>query len=166
MGHFYLDNPPRAFYEIEYSDKNRAGEMRSVTIKDARREGAYPSPNEVMNILDKPGLMYWKQQMLAEAVRDVVIEHAGDWDDQGWSDAYNLFKERTEIFSKAGTEIHDMLEVALADPPHHPDPIVDACLDWLVEERIVVTGIEEIVVSPVLGLGERLMLLDTTTMEM
>jgi len=49
-----------------------------------------------------------------------------------------------------------MLETALIEPPHYPDPIVDACLNWLADERIVVTGIEEIVVSPSLGLGGKI----------
>ena len=146
MGHFYLDDPPRPFYEIEYTDKKRAGEFRPVTVKDARKGGAYPSPNEVMGILDKPGLMYWKQQMLAEAVRDTVLTLAGDWDEFAWSQSYNLFKERTEIFSKQGTEIHDMLEQALIEPPHEPDPITDACLKWLREEDFEITGIEEVFV--------------------
>jgi len=134
--------------------------MRPVTIKDARREGAYPSPNEVMSILDKPGLMYWKQQMLAEAVFETVIDLAGYWDDRAWSQSYDLFKQKTEIFSQQGTEIHDMIEQALLHPPHEPDPIVDACIEWMKENNIYPRGVEEIFVSPEVGIGGKIDLVD------
>ncbi|MFA9496853.1 MAG: hypothetical protein ACERKS_13160 [Candidatus Bathyarchaeota archaeon] len=163
MGHYYTDNPPAPFYEIEYADKKRAGEFRPVTIKDARRVGAYPSPNEVMGILDKPGLLYWKQQMLAEAVRDTVLDLAGDWDEFAWSQAYSLFKARTAIFAQQGTEIHDMIEQCLiSDGTYEPDLIVDACVDWLHETGIKWTGVEEVFVSPEIGIGGKIDVVDDT----
>ena len=164
MGHYYTDDPPAAFYEIEYADKTRAGEYRPVSIKDARREGAYPSPNTIMGIMDKPGLMYWKMQMLGEATRDTVLDLGGDWDEYAQSQAYNLYKERTEIFSKQGTEIHDMIEQCLiSDGTYEPDLIVDACVDWLHEEKIEWTGVEEIFVSPEVGIGGKIDVVDATS---
>ena len=32
MGHYYLDNPPRPFYEVEYTDKKRAGENPAALV--------------------------------------------------------------------------------------------------------------------------------------
>ena len=165
MGHFYLDDPPRPFYEIEYSDKKRAGEMRPVTVKDARKVGAYPSPNETVGILDKPGLLYWNLQLMADAVHDVVISLGGDWDTYGWSESYNLYKERKEVSSKMGTEIHNVIEYRLNDNVWNEDcekhkDIIRSVLEWLSYEDIIPTGIEEVFVNKTIGIGGKIDVVD------
>ena len=157
MGHFYTDDPPAPFYEVEYADKKRAGEMRPVTIKDARKIGAYPSPNEVMGVLDKPGLLYWKLQQMADATHDVVLDLGGDWDEYGWSQAYDLYKKKTEEASKKGTEIHDAIEsVLLGDKPDKHKDILNSVFTWLALEDINPTGIEEVFVSKEYGIGGKI----------
>jgi hypothetical protein len=134
MGHFYLDDPPRPFYEVEYSDKK--------------------------GVLDKPGLMYWRLQQMAEATRHTVISLGGDWDEYGWSEAYNLYKKNTEEAAKRGTEIHDVIENSLLgktqDLTNYMTFILDSIYDWLSKESIVLSGIEEVFVSNKYGIGGKI----------
>ena len=162
MGHYYTDDPPAPFYEVPYSDPKREGELRAVTIKDAKKVGASPSPNEVMGIIDKPGLLYWKLQMMSDASYQTIIGLGGDWDTYGWSKSYELYKELTSSAANKGTEIHDAIEHALYGDPFDEEytEIIKASLDWLIEEGIKPTGIEEVFVSRDVGIGGKVDVVD------
>ena len=162
MGHFYEDDPPRPFYEVEYTDKKRKGEYRPANISDAKKVGAYPSPNEVMGIIDKPGILYWKLQMMADASHQTIIDLGGDWDKYGWSKSYDKYKELTSEAANKGTEIHDAIEASLYGDPFGEEytEIIKAVLDWLIEEGIKPTGIEEVFVSKDIGIGGKIDVVD------
>jgi hypothetical protein len=166
MGHYYTDDPPAPFYEVPYADKTRAGELRPVTIKDAKKVGAYPSPNEVMGIIDKPGLLYWKLQHMSDATHQTVIELGGNWDTYGWSKSYDLYKELTSEAASKGTEIHDAIEQALLNNPYEEQykEIITSVLHWLEEENISPTGVEEVFVSKDIGIGGKIDVVDSDTL--
>ena len=162
MGHFYTDDPPAPFYEVPYADPKREGEFRSATITDAKKVGAFPSPNEVMNIIDKPGLLYWKLQMMADATYKSIVDIGGNWDTYGWSKSYDLYKELTSEAANKGTDIHNAIEQALNNDPYDKEykEIITSVLGWLVEENINVTGIEEVFVSKDVGIGGKVDVVD------
>jgi len=166
MGHFYTDNPPRPFYEVPYADKKREGETRPTTISDAKKAGAFPSPNTVMNIIDKPGLLYWKLQMMADAVYDTIIELGGDWNTYGWAKSYDKYKQLTEEAANKGTDIHNAIEKSLYGEPFDDEYIdtVKAVLDWLIKEKITPTGIEQVFVNKGIGIGGMIDVVDDNSM--
>jgi hypothetical protein len=115
-----------------------------------------------MGVLDKPGIMYWKLQQMAEATRHTVINLGGDWDEYGWSEAYNLYKQNTEEASKKGTEIHDAIEQALLGEKTEEQyaNIIESVQQWLFKESICYTGIEEVFVSNKYGIGGKIDLVE------
>ena len=56
--HWYLkDGTP--FHEVERADGNGT---RAVTLRDARKVGAFPSVTNFLSVLHKPGLVAWQQE--------------------------------------------------------------------------------------------------------
>ncbi|OQB95265.1 MAG: PD-(D/E)XK nuclease superfamily protein [Verrucomicrobia bacterium ADurb.Bin118] len=65
--HWYLpDGTP--FFEVPYADKARAGQMRPVTLRDARKVNALPSVTTVLRVLAKPELFAWQVEQAVLAV--------------------------------------------------------------------------------------------------
>ena len=97
-----------AVYEIEYADKARAGEMRTPTLRDARKLGLYPSVTEILSILSKPGLERWKIHTHIEAALTQPR------DDRPVDDLIPEIKENAAEFARVAREIgthhHDAIE--------------------------------------------------------
>jgi len=56
--HWYLkDGTP--FHEVERADGSG---LRAVTLRDARKVGAFPSVTNYLSVLHKPGLVAWQQE--------------------------------------------------------------------------------------------------------
>ena len=54
--HWYLpDRTP--YHEVERADGSG---LRPVTLRDARKSGAYPSVTNIISVLAKPGLDAWR----------------------------------------------------------------------------------------------------------
>lgn len=101
--HFYLkDGTP--FYQIERADGSG---LRSVTVRDAFKAGAYRSVTNVLAVLAKPGLDYWKQEQVVLASLTLPREPGEE---------EHVFAERVIVDSEAqakkaaeaGTRLHEL----------------------------------------------------------
>jgi hypothetical protein len=75
MGHYYYNDDAgkaQPLYEVPYADPSKG--MRSATLKDAKKLNGVPSPNTIMNVLAKPGLVRWSDNLLIDAVLEADVE--------------------------------------------------------------------------------------------
>jgi hypothetical protein len=162
MGHFYyLDEAGAAcpLYEVPYADPSKG--MRSATLKDAKKLDGVPSPNTIMQVEAKPGLVRWSDNLLIDACQKILertpAERAADPHTDWRKLIADLHKEMKEAAANEGTAIHKAIEDALVGSlPTRSSPydeIVDAALEWLEETDIEVTGVEQYFVNHDLGLG-------------
>lgn len=113
--HWYLKNGT-PFFETEYSDPKRKGQMRPVTISDAFKVGALRSVTSVMKIVAKPDLDYWKAEQVVLAALTLP-----KLPDEGLDDyAYRVIedsKAQTRKAAEQGVAIHA------------------ACSDWVTKQK-------------------------------
>lgn len=99
-------------YEIE--NKSKPGEMRPVTLRDAKKLGLVPSVTAVLSILAKPGLEAWKsnQVLLSAATSPYKRSEmsADEWSKKVLVDA----QEQAEQARAKGTGIHAAIERELS----------------------------------------------------
>ena len=163
MGHFYREIAGQAapFYEVPKAN----GEMRGVHVGDARKTDAVPSPNTVMGIHAKPGLIWWSDDLLMDAATAVwATEYDGDWKTR----ARDLHKEYKEVKANQGTEIHEEIEDAekhfmedsiIPFATYKWGPQVEAAINWLLTDEengggyINIEAVEKYFVNRELGLG-------------
>ena len=171
MGHFYqlIEGVASPFYEVPYADPSKG--MRDTTLADARKVGAFPSPNTVNGILASYGLEKWRREQYGECAADVILKaHDPEWlcFEDLKIDIDRLYAERMDAAPSAGTDIHAAIENATCermgwDIPHPPkdvDPrIVQAAMDWLDEHNVTPVAVEKVFVSSALGYGGKLDLL-------
>jgi hypothetical protein len=153
--HFYLSDPARAFYETE--NKSKPGEMRKVNIKDARKAEALASFSGVKYVAAEPyGLKEWGYQVFAEAADDVLSKTGGNVLDH-LPAIIERNKELREEAMDRGLEIHDGLEAGIAGEPFSTKlaPIVEAVLNWLEENAVIVHRLEHVFANRALGIGGR-----------
>jgi hypothetical protein len=101
--HWYLrDGTP--YYEVPKLDGTG---MRPATVRDAFKAGAYRSVTNVLSILDKPGLDYWKQeQTVLSALTLPRLEN-----EEEHSFAERVIVDADEQAKKAretGTRLHEL----------------------------------------------------------
>jgi len=75
MSSFYDENGD---VQYELPNKSKPGEMRSVTIKDARKYGWVPRTTSITGFPGKPGLISWRGEQLFKAVREILGEVDAD----------------------------------------------------------------------------------------
>lgn len=99
--HWYtLDGKP------SHTREAKNGNIRSTTIRDARKDNLFPSVTSVLNILSKDGLEKWKQRNILAAAWD-MREYAGDF--ELWLDSVvsaSFAKQKTSM--DFGTAWHEM----------------------------------------------------------
>jgi hypothetical protein len=133
--------------------------MRSATLKDAKKLDGVPSPNTIMNVFAKPGLVRWSDNLLLEA----AVQVGDRWDayksfsfEEWKADVLAAHKEAKEAAANEGTAIHAAIERALVDKTpitQVENPIIRSALCWLWDSGIEVSGIEQYFVNHDLGLG-------------
>jgi len=105
MGQHWYTADRQPMHEVE----GKNGNMRSTTIRDARKLNLFPSVTTIIGMLDKPGLNQWIQTQIARATIDNPIQKGEKFDD--WvSRIKKLGKEQGDRTAKIGTEIHDAIE--------------------------------------------------------
>lgn len=169
MGHYYYYNAETGLeeplYEVPYADPSRG--MRPATLSDARKLGAFPSPNTVMDVIDKPAIVQWRRGILADAIIETML----GCDCRGNIDAikeraFELYDERCESAANQGTAIHAEIENALlkrmgridsygSDPEVDP-AIVHAAMTWIEPLIPHVTDVEAVFVNPWYGIGGKI----------
>lgn len=104
-GHWYLaDGSP--YYTVAKADGK--GE-RPVTIRDARKVNAVPSVTTVTKLIVGPGLQYYFQRQMFEAVLRMEWQH-GDDTDALFERCRTASKEHAASRAEAGTALHGAIE--------------------------------------------------------
>ncbi len=86
------------------------GKERNSTIRDARKNGWYPSVTTVMDVQAKPALLMWMQQQILQTAVEHPF-HPDEWEETAWrKHVLAKTKARTDVAATRGTEIHNKLE--------------------------------------------------------
>lgn len=108
--HWYLpDGTP--FYDVP--NKSKPGEMRPVTLRDARTVGAVPSVTTILKCAEKPGLRRYLDRMIFEATY-TTPRLPDETDDQHFARCLEWADEHSRIARERGTEIHAAIEETLS----------------------------------------------------
>jgi hypothetical protein len=74
--HWYLpDGSP--YHTVPYKDKKRQGEMRDVTLGDAKKVDAWRSVTTICDMISKPALTAWQKNQVLEAVKTLKTDQYG-----------------------------------------------------------------------------------------
>lgn len=116
--HWYIadDKKVKAFHHVPYAGKRgKDGEMRSTTLRDARKHGAFPSVTNVLQILHKDFLVAYKinQAILScTTLPKVEGESVDDFAKRALKDS----KEHAASAARMGTACHEVAADILTDP--------------------------------------------------
>lgn len=111
------------------------GRPRPVNIKDAREQGLVPSVTSILQLLAKPGLESWKQEMIVLAIA-TTPQKPGEPIDEFVRRVVQVEKQQDQIGAQArelGTKIHDAIEFALNemstpdDTDIYVEPVLAEC---------------------------------------
>jgi len=127
--HWYTRNG-EPFYEIE--NKSKPGEMRSPTVRDARKLGLVPSVTGICDMVAKHGLADWKHDQYINAAVQVAEERreagAAVTDTEGkiLKSVYDIIVERGQHIAaeaaRLGGRVHDAIlegylrNIVITDP--------------------------------------------------
>lgn len=124
-GHWYTRDGQPA-YEVPA----RNGELRPVTLRDARALNLVPSVTTILKCAAAPGLEKWKQdQVLLSAL---TLPRGAEESEACWLDRiHHDSREQARLAAERGTEIHAAIEQCFSgqDWDHELDGAVDAVLD-------------------------------------
>ena len=113
-GHWYAKDGSSCH---EQPNKSKPGEMRSTTLRDARKLGLRPSVTGIMNIAAKPQLERWKQEQLLLAAMTLPGIDGESVDDYMKRIRHDS-QEQATIARDTGTAIHGSLERAFQGKPY------------------------------------------------
>jgi len=104
--HWYLpDRTP--YHEVERADGSG---LRPVTLRDARKSGAYPSVTNIISVLAKPGLDAWRvEQGILAALTLPRLDNEND-DEFARRVVYDMGEQVTKA-ADLGSRIHAACEV-------------------------------------------------------
>lgn len=124
-GHFYDRNG-----EPRYTYKNKKGEEKPTTLREARKFGWLPSVTEVMKLAAKPGLDAWKiDQTILACLTMPKIEGESE------QDYIKRLKEDAKAQAKAaadkGTWIHGCIEKGFRGDFQEGSEYIDSVLETL-----------------------------------
>lgn len=145
--HWYRSDNGQPQHEVFAAN----GNPRPATLRDARKLNLVPSVTNIIGILDKPGLLIWKEQQLFNAVLEHPYQQGGDVDE--WKRAVKfLSAKRGRDASERGRELHDKMEKWVANQLSTEDvdinilnPVIQ-CLrtvgdfDWIAEKAFAYNG--------------------------
>jgi len=108
-GHWYTETGAPCY---EVPNKSKPGQMRQVTLTDARKLNLFPSVTTILKMAAKPGLEIWKQkQMLLAALTLPKIE--GETLDQFAERVVKDAAHEAEVKRDIGKQIHAEIEKAI-----------------------------------------------------
>lgn len=105
-GHWYREDGAPA-YEMLGAN----GQMRSVTLRDAKKLNLFPSVTTVLGLLAKPGLVQWQLNNAALACL-TLPRLAGEDDTQFVARALRDAQEQAKSAAALGTLIHEQIELS------------------------------------------------------
>ena len=115
------NNNIKAFHNVPYAGKRgENGETRSTTLRDARKEGAFPSVTNILGMLHKEFLTAYRinQAILASLTLPREEDEGGD------AFARRVLidsKERASSAARLGERLHELGAIWLQDPSANPN---------------------------------------------
>ena len=106
-GHWYTKAGTPA-----YTTKDKKGNERNTTLRDARKSNLVPSVTTIINESNKPGLVNWKMnQVLLSAL--TLTRNSGETDEAFMARIRKDAAEQAKQAAEKGTMIHACVEVGL-----------------------------------------------------
>lgn len=124
-------------------------------LRQAKKQGLFPSVTTILYILDKYGLNQWKIRnavMSALTLPKVENESDDDYVNRIVADSEEIGKKA----SSKGTEVHDMVEQIVGNKAVFDDPIYDSVSVFMSEYKLDTIYTEKVFVHPFEGLGCRI----------
>lgn len=131
--------------EPAYELKGANGNMRSPTLRDARKLGLVPGVSTIIGCCAKPGLERWKlDQMLHSALTLPRLDGEAEaaWIDRVWTDSKETAKKAAERGTAIHAAIQGLYETGLAERDFYPyingaseavEALVPGCESWVPE---------------------------------
>lgn len=130
--HWYYPNG-NPCHQVECSSKGKKGEMRDVTVRDARKMGLYPSVTNIIRILDKPSLNSWREEQAILAALTLPGVEGETVDERARRVAHDA-KSQVDDAARRGKQIHKCVETYLLfqkfDPHPEVAPLVERFPAW------------------------------------
>lgn len=140
----------------------RAGEAfyslpdgKPVTLREARKEKAFPSSTSILGVIRKPLLEAWlvEQGILSSlTLPKIEGENMTDFAHRAAKDS----KEQTRNAMAKGTDCHQICEDILLKRPVKQTPYTPFILDWIDDNVESVESVEKVVVNQACGYGGKL----------
>ena len=128
-----------------------------ATLREARKEGLYPSVTSISQVIAKPSIEAWRLNNLLEVAFEMAAWHEGTVDD--FKEKVKAeWEKRTTAAAELGTKYHEAIECMLQgespDDPAIDQETIEAVRRWCKDNRVVIGGIERCFAHP-LGFGGR-----------
>lgn len=132
MSHWYNDKG-----EACHTIVGKNGKQRSTTLRDARKEGWYPSVTTIMKVLAAPELDRWKQQQVLLASM-TLPRNEGESDDSYVSRVMEDAFKQVDDAADLGTQIHAALENHFQGKEYAPEmeAYIEPVKKWAEHNRI------------------------------
>jgi len=152
--HWYLrDGTP--YHEVERADGKGT---RAVTLRDARKVGAFPSVTNYLSVLNKPGLVAWLQEQAIYAALTLPRNEGESLDDFARRVVADM-GEQVEKAADLGSAIHAACEIYANAKvlPENPDVrrLFEPVREWFDAEVERVASVEGIVKHTEFGYAGR-----------
>lgn len=147
-GHWY-DASGRPAYQVPA----KSGELRSVTLRDARKLNLFPSVTTITRVAAAPGLEAWKRKQILLAAMTLPAIHGESVDDYArrvQADADAQGKAARELGTQIHADIEDAIRTGLTSPWTRP------VLDWLTANVKSMPWLPERSFSSPLGYGGKI----------
>lgn len=136
-----------------------------ATLREARKEGLYPSVTSIGQVIQKPAIDAWKQNILLDAAYEHVysaieiMEFGKRLTKEAWKRVIvRQWKDQMAEAAELGTRVHDAIEAMLLGKPYLHDDKIDKMCDsvaaWVDENIVRDLHVEECFAHP-LGFGGR-----------
>lgn len=132
MSHWYNRNGDACHTIV-----GKNGKQRSTTLRDAKKEGWYPSVTTIMKVLAAPELDRWKQQQVILASL-TLSRNADESDDEYCSRIMTDAFKQVDDAADLGTQIHAALENHFQGKEYAPemDVYIEPVKKWAEHNRI------------------------------
>ena len=117
--YYYPDGKP--CFEVPNASK---GGMRSVTITDAKKLGLYPSVTTILKDIRKHSLEEWKYEQYVLAAL-TTPKSSGETEKEYVTRIIESANEQSSLAMSFGSEIHSLIESAIATGDTSIDPSMD-----------------------------------------
>jgi hypothetical protein len=113
--HWYkADGSP--FHKVPYKDKKREGELRDVTLSDAKKHDAWRSVTTIIDLVNKPHLNAWSKNQVIYAIHNNPrMSHETDLEHEArLVKAADKYRDES---SEWGSQIHDAIHLSAMGQP-------------------------------------------------